>query len=331
MLTVSPENAGTVTGSGRYDCNDIAIISAIPNDCYIFINWTDAETGEVISENLSDEILMQKNRKLIANFENYSYNILLSSMFYRAEIPLHDGYSQELNETPPKLRFSLSSDAPPAELNKFTELNISVDYSNVFARVLPNSLRLLDIGSDWSVTNSANINNYETLISNYSVTLSNSAGLASINNREIFEVDLQLAVPSKGMVENILPEHYNLHIFSSLTVRGTHCFLITSDTSILRISPICVIEYKMLDISDVDFDLQIIDNVINYSVGFDCDASLTIYNSLGQVILVPFSGAINKGHYTFDINGIDFSTGSYFCELQINGVYRKVVGMIITK
>ena len=41
--------------------------------------------------------------------------------------------------------------------------------------------------------------------------------------------------------------------------------------------------------------------------------------------------AINKGIYTLDISDITFPTGAYFCELKIDGVYRKVVGMVVVR
>jgi hypothetical protein len=406
LLSANPEDGGTVSGSGKYLCNELAIYEAIPNDCYIFLHWEDANSGEVISTNPTNTILMLDDRKLIAiferdylfslttkanpeeggavkenyigcstavytaipndcyrflnwtdansgevvstklvdtveivadrtfiaNFEFYDYNFNLSSSLHLDGTQLSADYRYTLGTNFPKLRFKLNSDAPTSELNKITELNISFDYSNVFARVNPNSLKLLDLPSDWVITNSSNSNDFERLTSNYTVTLSNPSGLSFADNLNLFEVDILMALPNsdmlKGKIEN---EHYNLLISPVFLVQTVNCITIESDTSLLNIHPICAIDFRILNISDTDFDLKIIDNSINYSVAFDCDASLTIYNSLGQAILIPVSGAINKGIYKLDISDFDFPTGAYFCELKINGVYRKVVGMVIAR
>jgi len=327
-----PVEAGTVSGSGRYNCNDLAIYEAIPNDCYRFINWLDANSGEVVSTKLIDTILMIEDRKLIANFEFYNYNIVLYSEFYVDEKPLSAGYSHQLNhKTLPKLRFKFNSDIPTSELKNITELNVSFDYRNVFAHIVPNSLKLLDLPSNWAITNFNKNDNFETLISNYTVTLTNSAGLSSAN-LNLFEVDFQMALPNSDMVKGkIENEYYNLLISPVFLVQTANCIVIKTDTSQLNVAPICVIDYRILKFSDLDFALEIVDNVINYSIAFDCEASLTIYNSLGQAILIPVSGAITKGVYTLDISDITFPTGAYFCELRIDGVYRKVVGMIVAR
>ncbi|MCL2038889.1 MAG: hypothetical protein FWG85_00490 [Bacteroidetes bacterium] len=68
ITKANPEEGGTAIGSGVFNCNEYAIYQAIPNACYIFTNWTDSITGNVISTKLTDTILMNRNRTLIANF-----------------------------------------------------------------------------------------------------------------------------------------------------------------------------------------------------------------------------------------------------------------------
>jgi len=141
-----------------------------------------------------------------------------------------------------------------------------------------------------------------------------------------------MALPNSDMVKGkIENEFFNLLVSPVFSVQTANCIVIKTDTSQLNVAPICVIDYRILKFSDLDFALEIVDNVINYSIAFDCEASLTIYNSLGQAILIPVSGTIPKGVYTLDISDITFPTGAYFCELKIDGVYRKVVGMIVKR
>ena len=329
FLTVeaNPADGGTVS-ENSIGCT-VAEYQAFPNDCYKFINWTDANSGEIISTNLTDTILMLGDRKLIANFEFYNYNIELSSEFYIDEKPLPAGYSHQLNnKSLPKLRVKYNSDIPKTELSNITVLNISFDYCNVFSHINTSSLKL---SSGWTATNSNNSNDFSNQISNYSLTIFNPLGL-SFGEENLFEIEFTMALPNsemiKGKIEN---EHYKLLISSKLTLQNASCITTKSDTSQLNIASICVIDYRILKFSDLDFDLQITENSINYSIAFDCEASLTVYNSLGQAILIPVSGAITKGVYTLDISDITFPTGAYFCELRIDGVYRKVVGMVVKR
>jgi len=47
MLTVNPENAGTVTGGGDYSEGEDVVLTATANEGYKFVNWT--QGGEVLS------------------------------------------------------------------------------------------------------------------------------------------------------------------------------------------------------------------------------------------------------------------------------------------
>jgi hypothetical protein len=79
VLKSNPEEAGSVAGSGRFDCNEYALYGVTPNVCYTFINWTDEETGKIVSTKLTDTILMDKDYTLIANFIRDSFNLVLKS------------------------------------------------------------------------------------------------------------------------------------------------------------------------------------------------------------------------------------------------------------
>ncbi len=63
----NPTNAGTITGTGTYDENTSVTLTAIPNEGYNFINWT--ENGSVISTNTQYTFTITKDRNVVANFE----------------------------------------------------------------------------------------------------------------------------------------------------------------------------------------------------------------------------------------------------------------------
>ena len=72
---VNPQEAGTVTGTGAYDANETATLTAVANEGYRFLNWT--ENGDVVSENAEYSFVVTKDRSLVANFEKIvvNYNV----------------------------------------------------------------------------------------------------------------------------------------------------------------------------------------------------------------------------------------------------------------
>lgn len=68
-LVAEPEEGGEVTGAGVYNFGDEVEVDAIPNEGYIFVNWTDLD-GNVVSEEAFNVIEMPAgDLTLIANFE----------------------------------------------------------------------------------------------------------------------------------------------------------------------------------------------------------------------------------------------------------------------
>ena len=67
VVSVNPENAGTVTGDGYYDVNDIVTLTASANAGYKFVSWT--EDGNVVSTESKYIFTFTTQRELVANFE----------------------------------------------------------------------------------------------------------------------------------------------------------------------------------------------------------------------------------------------------------------------
>ena len=71
--TVNPVQGGTTTGSGSYSEGDEATVTATPNDCWFFVNWT--ENGTIVSTNEEYSFVVTGDRNLTANFEQIQYQI----------------------------------------------------------------------------------------------------------------------------------------------------------------------------------------------------------------------------------------------------------------
>ena len=62
----NPEGAGIVTGVGSYQCGETCTLNAIPNENYIFLNWT--ENGNVIPNGSIMQFTVTGQRHFVANF-----------------------------------------------------------------------------------------------------------------------------------------------------------------------------------------------------------------------------------------------------------------------
>ncbi len=62
----NPAEGGTVTGAGTYFVGETCTLTAIPNESYTFINWT--ENGEVVSTEATYSFTVTGHRELVANF-----------------------------------------------------------------------------------------------------------------------------------------------------------------------------------------------------------------------------------------------------------------------
>jgi hypothetical protein len=72
-VSVSPENSGTVTGDGVYAEGDQATLTAIPENGYEFVNWT--EDGTEVSNSTDYSFTVTSDRTLVANFRLKTYQI----------------------------------------------------------------------------------------------------------------------------------------------------------------------------------------------------------------------------------------------------------------
>lgn len=76
-IATNPVQAGTLTGSGVYEYDSIAVLIAEPNVGWHFKNWTENDT--IISTDSLISFSITQKRSLVANFEKNIYSILTLS------------------------------------------------------------------------------------------------------------------------------------------------------------------------------------------------------------------------------------------------------------
>ena len=68
-VEITPECAGIVTGAGTYPCGETCTLTAVPNENYAFMNWT--EDGNIITINPMAQFVVTEPHRLEANFIYY--------------------------------------------------------------------------------------------------------------------------------------------------------------------------------------------------------------------------------------------------------------------
>ncbi|MCL2041718.1 MAG: T9SS type A sorting domain-containing protein, partial [Bacteroidales bacterium] len=72
-LLRNPPAGGDVEGGGNQLCDDIITVTAIPDECYTFINWT--EDGVPVCYTTDYEFWVTEPRTLVANFERKTFDV----------------------------------------------------------------------------------------------------------------------------------------------------------------------------------------------------------------------------------------------------------------
>ena len=62
----NPVEGGIVSGGGEYDYRSECMLTATPNEGYLFANWT--ENGNIVSYDANYSFIVTRNRNLVANF-----------------------------------------------------------------------------------------------------------------------------------------------------------------------------------------------------------------------------------------------------------------------
>jgi hypothetical protein len=75
-VSVNDESFGTVAGAGVYGYGEEVTLTAIPNEGYKFVNWTENDT--IVSEEAEYTFVVKGDRNFVANFELLTYEVTVS-------------------------------------------------------------------------------------------------------------------------------------------------------------------------------------------------------------------------------------------------------------
>jgi hypothetical protein len=77
LASINPSEGGNVTGAGFYNQGQTCTLTAIPNEGYTFVNWT--EDGVAVSTSASYSFTVTGNRNLVANFMATPVNCIINA------------------------------------------------------------------------------------------------------------------------------------------------------------------------------------------------------------------------------------------------------------
>ena len=76
--TVNPSNAGTVNGTGTYSFGATAVLKAVPNEGYKFLNWTKNE--EIVSTDEEYSFMVNSSVAVVANFISVNNSVITADV-----------------------------------------------------------------------------------------------------------------------------------------------------------------------------------------------------------------------------------------------------------
>jgi hypothetical protein len=95
--SASPEEGGTVSGSGSYAPGHACSLTATANEGYAFMSWT--KDGQVVSYLSSYAFIAEENAEYVANFEPVNYGVVVGDAFGTNQyLPSNSYYNYSLSQ-----------------------------------------------------------------------------------------------------------------------------------------------------------------------------------------------------------------------------------------
>jgi len=106
----------------------------------------------------------------------------------------------------------------------------------------------------------------------------------------------------------------------------------------VMLESVCAQNTRLIQFTDKQFNLQNITPspitnktaMVDYSLGFDCNVTFTLYNEVGKIVAVPLNENKKMGANSFQLRTGDISSGIYFLEM-VAGPYKETKRIMITK
>jgi hypothetical protein len=279
----------------------------------------------------------------------------INGKFFSEAEPFHISLSNKLNDDEHKI-FNYSvciekADEEMVEVTKESNLYVSIEYNTHYLGAeFDNRTKKLQVElgdglnpNDYQIAdvNEVKIDDKNSRID---VTIRNCSGNPIISKDEIEVVKLNFEVYlPKELPDSVVKELHTLQIKQKIT-SDEACIKFSSNTNngqgnpYLEIDEFCMQEIRLVSFPESKFALQeVTPNPvgangadISYSLGFDCTAEITIFNSAGSAIAKPVNCKQSAGAHSVALPVGELASGVYIIELKA-GPYIGTKRLVIQK
>jgi hypothetical protein len=298
-LTVNSTTGGNtnLNGTTTWDSDSVATITATPENCYRFVNWTNANNNNVISTVNPLAITITSDTNLVANFELIKYNLNVSSSgngnVTGSDANVNCGSSRTITAT-------------PNDCYKF------VNWSDGNTQ----NPRTVTVTSNTALTA-----NFELIEYNLDVSSSGNGNVVPSGNNKLGCGTSQTiaAIANSGYkFKNWTSKNNTISFENPLTIT------ITRDTTL-----VANFEYDNDAIEDVikTSTVSILPNPTSadFTVSFDVikpsNMQIVLMDLTGKKVLDIYDGFTVDGLFTKIVKTADLAKGVYFVKILIDGNY----------
>ncbi|MES2767231.1 MAG: T9SS type A sorting domain-containing protein [Bacteroidota bacterium] len=238
------------------------------------------------------------------------------------------------------ITFSLKTNSSPVKVGEvqnlictFTSDQEGIHEFAITMRCQPNLLKInpQSIAKTFGFTNDWEISCVEISAGEYRIEAKNT-GAGFLKSGEFhINSDVYLAKVLDSTI------HLEINSVNNQPVAENTCFVAKANNAEIHVDNVCGGDMRLISLSEKEFALrQNIPNpagsetMIEYSIGLECNVSLVLYNSMGEIVQVLKEGIHPPGAYLLKIPTSELASGIYYYRLM-SGPFTQTHAMIIAK
>lgn len=227
-----------------------------------------------------------------------------------------------------EFELALDSEVNPTELG-IRNLSVLVRYNGGFLKALPESV---EVGSDLS-------GKFELIEDPIQREIPGELSF-SLKALSSHSLDFTSGVIAKFSTAVYLPTGKDSvdesEIFATISC-GSTCAVFEIEAERLRPAPTCAYGIRKVAFGSENFGFDGVKPnpaygtaFISFSVGYDAETKIEVFNSSGEIVSIPLDGNLNAGIYEIPVDLIDLASGVYFVKLT-SGHFVKVERFTVVK
>ncbi len=355
-LLSNPINGGITTGGGTYNFGSSATVTSSPSPGYVFVNWT--EGTNAISTNANDTFTIENNKTFIANFITApnapvainataitqtsfkaNWNAASTTTKYFLDVAIDANFNNILSTYNNKdvgnvTTFSIIGLNIAStffyRVRAYNSAGVSANSNTITVTTLPNAptapvaktatnTAQTSFTANWNPVSGATgyyfdlaINaNFSNLLTNY-----NNKDLGNLTSFDI-----------SGLTSNFT-YYYRVRAYNSGgTSSNSNTIIVNLTSDVEQVESEKPTTFKLFQNYPNPFNPT---TKIQFSLPKSLVVKLSIYNTLGQEIVILINQELSAGTYSIDFDASKLNNGIYFYKLQA-GEYSTAKKMVLLR